>query len=120
MAERKRSYKQVSLESEITASQDQEELASLNEPWQPQKTRLRTANILAFGLLILFGLTIACSGVVIAALIIGNVNSTNGLEAEELQVVIQETINFVTKLLPFIATPLGVALGYYFREPPHD
>jgi uncharacterized BrkB/YihY/UPF0761 family membrane protein len=112
MAERKSPYKQVSLEDAVADTQAKHSLSALDEPWQAKKARLRTASILAIGLLVLFGLTIACSGIVITTLVIASASSNKPDATNE----IGQMVNFATVLLPYIATPLGVALGYYFRE----
>lgn len=106
-------YKQVSLKEAVANMQTRDDLSGLDEPWLAQ-ARLQMAGRLAIGLLILFGITIACSGTIIALLVITPLisdrvtgNSTAG---------ITQTMEFATMLLPYIATPLGVALGYFFRE----
>jgi len=106
-------YKQVSLKDAVANMQTRDDLSGLDEPWLAQ-VRLQMAGRLAIGLLILFGITIACSGTIIALLIITPLisdkvtgDSTAG---------ITQIMEFATMLLPYIATPLGVALGYFCRE----
>jgi hypothetical protein len=114
MAEKGSPYKQVRPEEAITDQQLREDLSKLDEPWQPEKARFRMASVLAIGLLILFGLTVACSGVVITTLVI--TCAITGISSENPTVVIDKMLQFVTTLIPYIATPLGIALGYFFRE----
>jgi len=109
----KRPYKQIRLEEAVADAQLKDALATFDEPWQPQKARLQMAGYLAFGLLGLFALTVACSGAVITALVItSTMPNTSGDPTKG----IEQMIQFVTTLLPYIATPLGVALGYFFKE----
>jgi hypothetical protein len=110
-AEKESPYQQVSLKDAVADAQVKRSLSALDEPWA-QKARLRTASVLAIGLLVLFGLTIACSGIVITTLVITSASSNKPDATNE----IGQMVNFATVLLPYIATPLGVALGYYFRE----
>jgi len=109
MSEQESQYKQVSLEQLITATQGEDQ-----EKWQGQMARFQMAGALAVGLLLLFGLTIACNGTVITVLIITSTiadkttsDSTAGIGL---------MIEFAKMILPYIATPLGVALGYFFRD----
>ncbi|MDY7040205.1 MAG: hypothetical protein SVX38_05010 [Chloroflexota bacterium] len=111
MIEMQSPYKQVSLKDAVTDAQVKRDLSALDEPWQPQKARLRMAAYLAFGLLILFGLTIACNGSIIPMLAIASiVNKSEPTKA------ITPMLDFAKMVLPYIATPLGVALGYFFRD----
>lgn len=114
MAEKERPYKQVRLEEAITDAQLREDLSALDEAWQAEKARFTVASILAVGLLVLFGLTVACSSVVIVALII--TSAIPGSAGSNPGEVIDKMIQFVTTLIPYIATPLGIALGFFFRE----
>jgi hypothetical protein len=114
MSEQKSVYKQISLEQEIDQVQGKE----LSEPWkgQIQKARFWMAGYLAFGLLLLFGLTICCSGSVITSLVVTNA-VTNALNktSSNPQGGITQMTDFVVTLLPYVATPLGIALGYFFK-----
>jgi len=114
MAEREGEYKQVRLEEVIHDTQVRNAISALDRPWQPERTRLQIASTLAFGLLGLFALTISCSGIIIIVLIVAStvVNTGSNDPANS----IEQMMKFMTTLLPYIATPLGVALGYFFRE----
>ena len=88
--------------------------ASLDKPWEPERARFRMASGLAWGLLGLFVLTIVCSGIAITTLVIASAfsdavagNLTSGID--------DLMLRFITTLVPYIATPLGIALGYFFR-----
>lgn len=114
MAETESPYKRVRFEDAIVDTQAKDSLSALDEPWDSQKARFRTASVLAIGLLILFGLTIVCNGTVITTLVIAGIVS--GKPASDPTAWIKQVTEFTAMMLPFIATPLGVALGYYFRE----
>jgi hypothetical protein len=115
--EAKDSYKQIRLEEAVTNAQLREDLSALDQPWQLGKARFKIAGRLAYGLLIIFGLTVACNGAVIIALVIActisSALSENGISPTT---GVDPMLTFITTLLPYIATPLGVALGYFFRE----
>lgn len=113
-AENESPYQRVSLEDAVADAQVKRSLSALDEPWHPQKVRLRIASSLAVGLLILFGLTIACSGTAIIGLVIASIVS--GKTTSDPLAGIKQVTEFVAMLLPYIATPLGVALGYFFRQ----
>ncbi len=114
MAGKESSYKQVHLEEAITDTQLREDLSALDKPWRPERARFKMASRLAYGLLVLFGLTIACSGTVLTALVI--TCAIPGTDGGDPANAIDQMIKFFTTLIPYIATPLGVALGYFFRE----
>lgn len=112
MVERDSPYKQVSLEDAVTDSQTRDDIRGLNKPWEPQKARFQMAGYLAVGLLILFGLTIVCNGFIVTTLIVASALSdhldpSNG---------VKQITDFVAMILPYIATPLGVALGFFVKE----
>jgi hypothetical protein len=117
-AEKDSAYKQISLKDAVADVQLRQGLSELDVPWQRERVRLRTASVLAIGLLALFALTIACNGSVITALVITSANSNEPVS--NVVAGIREMTEFAKMLLPFIATPLGVALGYYFRETQRD
>jgi len=77
-------------------------------------SKFTMARTLAIGLLILFGLTIACNGTVITVLVI--TCAIKGTASDETLAVIDKMLQFVTTMTPYIATPLGIALGFFFRE----
>jgi hypothetical protein len=70
MVEKESPYKQVRLEEAVTDARLREDLSALDQPWQPEKARFKIASRLAYGLLITFGLTVACNGAVIIALVV--------------------------------------------------
>jgi hypothetical protein len=107
-------YKQVRFEDMVVDTQAKRTLSALDKPWEPKKVRYRTASILAIGLLILFGLNIICSGGVITLLVIAG--SISNKPSSDVIGGIQQIAEFMKMLLPYVATPLSVALGYYFRE----
>lgn len=114
MAEKESPYKQVRPEDAITDEQTKEAFTALDQPWQPEKARFQMASVLAVGLLVLFGLTVACSSIIIVVLVITwAIQGTGGADPGE---AIDKTLQFVTTLVPYIATPLGIALGFFFRE----
>jgi len=114
MAERESPYKQVRLEEATTDAQAKQAISALDQPWQPERrARFTMASRLAYGLLGLFGLTIVCNGATITILII---TSAIPGTPSDLAGTIEQMLKFVTTLLPYIATPLGVALGYFFRD----
>ncbi|MFQ6102106.1 MAG: hypothetical protein ACE5OS_12855 [Anaerolineae bacterium] len=102
------SYKQVRIEELITDTQLREVLSDLNKSWESEKARLEIASRLAFGLLLVFGFAVICSGIVISVLAFAYGDPDKGIE---------QMRDFFNMLLPYIATPLGIALGYFFREP---
>jgi len=114
MAEKENSYRQVSLEGEIAATEKRGNIPPLEKPWLAQKAHFEMAGRLAIGLLILFALTVACSGIAITSFIITSATSDN--VNDNFAAGIGQLIEFVKALLPYIATPLGVALGYFFKE----
>ena len=115
MAEIGSPYKKVSLEEATPDTQLREDLSSLDKPWQSERARFKMASRLAYGLLGLFALTIACSGTVITTLVVTYaIPGTGGGHPAD---AIAQMLQFVTTLIPYIAMPLGVALGYFFREP---
>jgi hypothetical protein len=107
-------YERISLRDAVTDAQTKDDLSRLDEPWQPKKARFKMAGRLAIGLLILFGITIACNGTVIALLVVTPLISDKATGDSTMNV--KQITEFATTLLPYIATPLGVALGYFFRE----
>ncbi len=121
MAHDKHPYERVTpgeLVAEVTGSvpQDQRDEArqlqkSLEEQWFPLKERYEVARVLAKGLLYLFFFIVAWSGFMMLTLLVLNV-TTSRVSSDQLDLV----VDFVKDLLPYIATPLGVALGFYFRE----
>ena len=114
MADNASPYRQIRPEDVISDEQLKETLSTLDQPWQPEKARFTMASIMAVGLLVLFGLTIACSSAVIMTLVITwAVQGPSGAGAAE---AIDKMLQFVTTLIPYIATPLGIALGFFFRE----
>jgi hypothetical protein len=121
MANNKHPYERVTpdeLLAEITKGApetEQEEVRqlhrSLEEKWVPLKERYNMARWLAKGLLWLFAFIIAWSGVLMMTLLVASAMSPNIGDKQ-----ISLVTSFVKELLPFIATPFGVALGFYFRE----
>jgi hypothetical protein len=112
MPKNERSYELISPEDAISDPQAKRLFSELDQKWD-DKTRNLTASGLALGLLVLFGLIVICGGVTVSALVITDIilhepssDQTSGT---------QQVIDFIGLLLPYIATPLGVALGYYFR-----
>ena len=112
MAETANSYKQVRIEDAITDAKTKMDLSALDKPWQPERARFKMASRLAYGLLGLFALTIACSGIVITTLVVTSVILKN---ADILITGMEQMLRFITTLLPYIATPLGVALILFQR-----
>jgi hypothetical protein len=104
----------VSLKEEIATTEQEKEMASLRDPWQAKKHRFQIAGGLAIGLLVLFGLTIVCSGLIVTTLIVAS--ATSGALAADPNGGVDQIVNFITTVLPYIATPLGVALGFYFKD----
>jgi len=117
MAEKVSPYKQVRLEDAVTDTKLKKEISALDQPWQPERARFKMASRLAYGLLGLFALTIVCSGIVITIMIITSAVSKS---SDNLIKGMEQMMTFITTLLPYIATPLGVALGYFFREPRNE
>lgn len=85
------------------------------QQWESQKERYDVARWLAKGLLWTFSFIIAWSGLLVLVLLVlsafsgtGNIVVTSDM--------IDMAADFVKDLLPFVGTPLGVALGFYFRE----
>jgi len=72
--------------------------------------RYEVAGWLAKGLLYVFAGVIAWGGVLMTILLICSMGAT--IDKEQIDLV----TGFIKDVLPFIATPLGVALGFYFRE----
>jgi hypothetical protein len=94
-------------------------LSTLNEPWfEMTRRRSWTASFLAIGLLILYALVMVGSGAAITMLIFISFFSNRPIT--DFITGIGQILDFIKVLLPFIATPLGVALGYYFRESQSD
>lgn len=118
MAEGVSSYKKVSLEEEITATEKRHNIPSMGERWHPQRAHFQMAGRLAMGLLVLFAITIACSGTAVTALIVAEFFSDNA--NSNTAAGIEQMVKFVATLIPYIATPLGVALGYFFKESPGE
>jgi hypothetical protein len=103
MAKKARPYKQVRPEEAVTDKQLKEDLSKLDEPWQPKRAHFTMASILVIGLLTLFRLTIACSGLVITALVL--VCAIPGTASSNPADAIAQMLEFVTRLIPYIATP---------------
>jgi len=114
MPENEGPYKQIRPEDMVTDEKMKEALSALEQPWQPEKARFTMASVLAIGLLVLFGLTVACSSTVIVSLVITSAlpSASNANPGEA----IDQMLQFVTTLIPYIATPLGIALGFFFRD----
>jgi uncharacterized BrkB/YihY/UPF0761 family membrane protein len=109
--------KQVRLEEAVTDVELREAISALDQPWQREKARFKIASRLAYGLLVIFGLAVACNGAVVIALII--TSTISGMVTEkgiDPATGIDPMLRYITTLLPYIATPLGVAFGYFFRE----
>ena len=86
---------------------------SLEKQWEPQKARYEGARWLAQWLLYTFLFVIVWSGIMILTLLIlGTITATRANVGETQ---INLVTGFIKDLLPYIATPLGVALGFYFR-----
>lgn len=119
MAAEKRSFERTTPDEIVAAvmqkvpegSETSQLRRSLEEQWEPLRERYDVARWLAKGLLWIFSFIIAWSGVLMMTLLIISATSSN-IDSEQIDVV----TGFVKELLPFIATPLGVALGFYFRE----
>jgi len=121
MAGDKHPYERVTpseLVAEVTemASENQRDEArqlqkSLEEQWFPLRERYEVARMLARGLLCIFFLIVAWSGIMMMTLLILDV-TTSRVSSDQIDL----AVDFVKDLLPYIATPLGVALGFYFRE----
>lgn len=115
MAEQKSEYKVIRLEEAIADTQG----AELDEPWRERVTlglaigRFGVAGVLATGVLILFSLTICCTGTSITMLITAGVIS--GQAAFDTADAVECMMKFLTTLLPYVATPLGLVLGFFFR-----
>jgi len=114
MAETATPHKLVRLEDVITDTQAKQTISALDQPWQPERDRFTMASRLAYGLLGLFGLTIVCNGIFLTALIV--TSAIPGAKTDPAGA-IEQMMQLVSTLLPYIATPLGVALGFFFREP---
>jgi hypothetical protein len=112
MPKNESSYELISPEDAITDPQAKRLFSELDEKWYHQTRHLTTSG-LALGLLVLFGLIIICSGVTVSALVI--TDSILHEPSSDQTSGIQQMTEFIAVLLPYIATPLGVALGYYFR-----
>ncbi len=87
---------------------------SLEKPWEPQRERYQVAGWLAKGLLYAFVGVITWSGVLVFTLLFRSMSAPIDKAQADL------VTGFFKDLLPFIATPLGVALGFYFRESHSD
>jgi hypothetical protein len=89
--------------------QSQESLE--NQQWEPLKERYDIARWLARGLFWTFSFLIVGSVIIMLVwLILSAINPNIGSEEINL------ATDFVKGLLPAISTPLGIALGFYFRE----
>ena len=113
-------YPQVQLDELIVDKQTSDSLTALDVPWT-EKVRLQMASRLASGLLYVFGFTIAGSGIVIAILVViglisPETSSASNSTASASQKAVEDILSFATTMLPYIATPLGVALGFFFKE----
>jgi hypothetical protein len=121
MANDKLPYKRVTLDELVTNTlQDVPEaqrkpieqlVKSLEVQWVLERERYETAHWLAKGLLWVFISLIILGGVLMLTLLIIGVVKPDVLNEKLIGLV----TSFVKDLLPFIATPLGVALGFYFR-----
>ena len=117
MARLESPYKKISLEEAVIDEQSRRDIRALNrEGWESEmaRARLDIASKLAFGLLRLFFATVICSAVILTVLVVGY--TVSGKPTSELEDAIDQAMSFVTMLLPYIATPLGIALGYFFSE----
>lgn len=103
----------ISLRDEIAATEEKENTPSLRDPWQAKKWRSQTAGILAIGLLVLFALTVLCNGLILTAFAVTTAVKGNFENPGE---GVTQIMDFTTTILPYIATPLGIALGFYFKE----
>ncbi len=114
MEEKKTPYKRVNIEDDITDIQVRQSLSNLDQPWGSRRARFQIARTLAIGLMVLFGLIIICSGTGVISLTVisafPQMNSGQTTQSYEL------IMSFVSLTLPYIATPLGVALGYFFKD----
>lgn len=121
MADDKHPYERVTpgefvVEVTETASEDQRDETrqlqkSLEEQWFPLRERYEVTRVLTRGLLNVFIFVIVWNGVMLLTLLILDV-TTSKVGGDQIDLV----TDFVRDLLPYIATPLGVALGFYFRE----
>jgi hypothetical protein len=84
---------------------------SLQEQWEPLRERYEVARLLARWLFYTFFFVVVWSGILMLSLLVLSA-TTSRVGREEIDIV----TDFVKDLLPYIATPLGVALGFYFRE----
>ncbi len=114
MAQADTVYKQIRPEDVITDAQLRKSLSALDEPWQPERARFRMASALAVGLLVLFALTVGCNGTVMMTLIIAW--AVKGTGGDNMTDIIDKMLQLITTVIPYIATPLGVALGFFFRD----
>jgi len=116
MAETESPYRQISLEEVVTDARMRETLTALNKAWESEKARIEieVASQLASGLLKLFGFTVVCGGIVSSVLAI--MGSIPGIVTGDPTRGFNLVLDLVKTLMPYIATPLGVALGYFFRE----
>ncbi len=106
VTEKETPYKKVRMEDAITDLQTRDSLSTLNAPWRPQRARFQIASRLAYGILVLFGFIIVLNGTTVAILA-----CTNGSQEE-----VELISSFAKIILPYLVTPLGIALGYFFRE----
>lgn len=106
MAENGQPYDQVD-PNEIVIVGDKTEKVSLEGRWLGMEAkRYDIAGWLAKGLFWVFAGIIALSAILFFILVYrGGVDPETNLVA-----------GFIKDLMPFIATPLGVALGFFFRE----
>jgi len=109
MARKENLPEQISLKQEIARTQGKE------KPWT-EIVRLGTASNLAYGLFGLFAFTILSSIIVISILtfrqpVLGLENGSS-YPAEQIKLIVE----FAKAVLPYVATPLGIALGFFFRE----
>ena len=113
-------YPRVQPEELIADEQTRDSLSALNAPWA-ERARLQMASLLASGLLKIFCFTIGGSGFVIAILVViglisPETSSASNGTASASQEAVKDILSFATTVLPYIATPLGVALGFFFKE----
>ena len=115
MSEEASPYKKVRLEEAVTDPQAKHSISALDEQWgsKKEKVRFQMASVMATGLLTLLIITIFCNETGIIAQIVVNliVNEDASLETG-----IQQMTTFATTILPYVATPLGVAIGFFFKE----
>ena len=113
MSETQPRYEKIRIE-DLVDDQVKQEIAPLNDPWL--HTRLQTARYLAFSLVFLFGFTIICDLISSLLVVFTTLLLSSDRSPDQATKAFNLLMDSFTNILPYIATPLGVALGYFFKD----